>query len=166
MTAASTTTLSPRASSTTTAAAARRRAVLFIVGIGTVSLFADMAYEGARSITGPFLGTLGATGAVVGAVAGGGELAGYALRMATGIFADRTKRYWTFVLVGFVIQLCAVPLLALAGNWPMAALLIVAERTGKALRKPPSDALLSHATEVTGHGWGFGLHQAMDQSAR
>lgn len=143
---------------------ARRRAVLFIVAIGTISLFADMAYEGARSITGPFLATLGATGAMVGAIAGGGELVGYVLRMASGIFADRTRRYWAIVAVGFVIQLGAVPLLALAGSWQWAAVLIVAERTGKALRNPPRDALLANATEATGHGWGFGLHQLMDQT--
>ncbi len=148
----------------TTSTLARRRAVMFILAFGVVSLFADMAYEGARGITGPFLGTLGATGAVVGAVAGGGELAGYALRMASGVLADRTRRYWAFVIAGFVIQLCAVPALALAGNWPLAAVLIVTERAGKALRNPARDALLSYATETTGHGWGFGLHQAMDQT--
>ncbi len=142
----------------------RRRAVAFILLIGTVSLFADTAYEGARSVTGPFLALLGASGAAVGAIAGGGELIGYALRMASGIAADRSKRYWSFAIVGFAINLGAVPLLALAGDWRTAALLIVAERAGKALRNPARDALLSHATETTGHGWGFGLHQAMDQA--
>ncbi|HEY1722650.1 MAG TPA: MFS transporter [Magnetospirillaceae bacterium] len=159
--------MSPDASSPaqqTAIGLARRNAVLFIVAIGTISLFADMAYEGARSATGPFLATLGASGAIVGAVAGGGELVGYALRMLSGIFADRTRRYWTFVTIGFIIQLGAVPLLSLAGSWQLAALLIVAERTGKALRNPARDALLSNATEATGHGWGFGLHQAMDQT--
>lgn len=142
---------------------ARRQAVLFILAVGTISFFADAAYEGARSITGPFLATLGASGALVGAVAGGGELVGYVLRMGSGILADRTRRYWTIVAIGFVIQLGAVPLLALAGSWQWAAVLIIAERTGKALRNPPRDALLANATEATGHGWGFGLHQAMDQ---
>ena len=37
----------------------RPRAVLFIVFLGIVSLFGDMTYEGARSITGPYLGVLG-----------------------------------------------------------------------------------------------------------
>ena len=48
--------------------------------IGVVSFFADFTYEGARSVTGPFLAILGASGTVVGIVAGLGELLGYGLR--------------------------------------------------------------------------------------
>jgi len=57
-----------------------------------------------------------------------------------------------------------VPGLAYAGSWQAAALLVVAERTGKSLRGPARDVLLSEATEVVGHGKGFGLHAAMDQT--
>ena len=39
-------------------------ALAFIVMMGGVSLLADLTYEGARSITGPFLAVLGASGAV------------------------------------------------------------------------------------------------------
>src|SRR5262249_46324622 len=38
------------------------------------------------------------------------------------------------------------------------------ERTGKAIRGPARDVLLSEATEVVGHGTGFGIHAAMDQT--
>jgi MFS family permease len=54
-------------------------------------------------------------------------------------------------------------LLALAGRWETAALLILMERVGKAIRAPARDAMLSHATQELGHGWGFGLHEALDQ---
>jgi MFS family permease len=145
-------------------ALSRRRAISFVVLIGLVSLFADMTYEGARSIAGLYLASLGATGTVVGIVGGAGELAGYGIRLLSGVAADRTGRYWTFAFVGYVINLCAVPLLALAGNWPLAAALLIAERTGKAIRTPSRDAMLSFATHTTGHGWGFGLHEAMDQT--
>ena len=141
-----------------------RAATAFIVLVGVVSLFADMTYEGARSITGPFLAVLGASGAVVGVVAGFGELAGYALRLASGWWADRSGRYWAITIFGYAVNLGAVPLLALADAWPLAAALMVTERIGKAIRTPARDAMLSHATHRTGHGWGFGLHEALDQT--
>jgi MFS family permease len=140
----------------------RPLAIRFIVLIGIVSLFADMTYEGARSVVGPYLATLGASAAVVGLVAGFGELVGYGIRLLSGYAGDRTGRYWTVTIVGYVVNLLAVPLLALAGTWETAAALIVAERMGRALRTPTRDAMLSHAATHTGVGWAFGLHEALD----
>ena len=142
----------------------KRSALLFIVAFGFVSLFADMAYEGMRGITGPFLAHLGATGAAVGLIAGAGELVGYVLRLGTGRLAEKTHLYWPITLAGYVIQMSAVPLLALAGNWWMAAALIVMERTGKAVRSPAASTLKSRAGEKIGQGWAFGLHEALDQT--
>jgi MFS family permease len=139
------------------------RPLSFIVLLGVVSLFADMTYEGARSATGPFLAMLGASAFAVALVSGGGELIGYALRLGSGRLVDRTQQYWTITGVGYAVNLLAVPLLALAGSWPIAAALILVERAGKALRTPARDAMLSYATAHTGRGWGFGLHEALDQ---
>lgn len=138
-------------------------ALKFVVLIGVVSLFADMTYEGARSITGPYLAVLGASGTIVGIVAGFGELVGYGLRLVSGNISDRTGRYWPITLFGYVVNMLAVPLLALAGSWQLAALLIIAERAGKGIRNPPRDAMLSYATKEIGRGWGFGIHEALDQ---
>ena len=138
-------------------------ALTFILLFGVVSLCADAAYEGARSITGPYLGTLGATAATVGVIAGGGELIGYVLRLLSGYLADRTKRYWLLTILGYAVSLGAVPLLALADHWMIAAGLIAAERMGKAIRTPARDAMLAHATSEVGRGWGFGVHEALDQ---
>jgi MFS family permease len=129
-----------------------------------VSLFADMTYEGGRSIAGPFLAHLGASATVVGVVAGLGELLGYGLRLVSGRLTDRSGQYWAITLVGYTINLLAVPALALAGRWEVAALLLMLERTGKAIRSPAKSAMLSHTTHATGRGWGFGLHEAMDQT--
>ncbi|MBU6477134.1 MAG: hypothetical protein KGQ32_04290, partial [Xanthomonadaceae bacterium] len=149
--------------SATTAQQRHGTALTFVVLIGVVSLFADMTYEGSRSIWGPFLGTLGATGAIIGLVAGGGELLGYLLRLFTGALADKTQRYWTITIAGYAINLLAVPALALAGNWPVAAGLVILERSGKALRTPARDAMLSYAAkDMGGAGWAFGLHEALD----
>lgn len=128
-----------------------------------VSLFADMTYEGARSIAGPYLAILGASGTVVGLVSGFGEFIGYALRLLSGYISDRTRSYWAITFTGYFINLLAVPLLALANQWMIAALLLVVERLGRAIRTPARDAMLSYATHTTGRGWGFGLHEAMDQ---
>ncbi|MEU6754871.1 MFS transporter [Streptomyces sp. NPDC046685] len=132
--------------------------------IGLVSMFSDMAHEGARGITGPFLGSLGADAAVVALVAGGGELLGYTLRFVFGYLADRTGRYWPITAFGYALQMAVVPLLALAGNWPAAALLIAAERSGRAVRNPARDAMLAHAAGELGGGWVFGVREALDAS--
>jgi len=142
----------------------RKNALAFIVAFGIVSLFADMAYEGMRGITGPYLALLGASGTAVGIIAGTGELAGYLLRLVSGRLAARTHLYWPITLAGYALQMAAVPLMALAGSWWMAAALIVVERTGKALRNPAANTMLSRAGEKIGQGWAFGLHEALDQT--
>lgn len=141
----------------------RSTALKFIVLLGIVSLFADMTYEGARSITGPFLALLGASGTIVGVVIGLGELIGYGFRGISGYLSDKTHRYWTITFVGYTINLLAVPLLAFAKSWEMAAFLIILERFGKSIRVPARDAMLSYAAKHTGRGWGFGIHEALDQ---
>ncbi len=141
----------------------KTRAFRFVILVGVVSLFADMTYEGARSITGPFLGSLGASATIVGIVAGAGELVGYGLRLLSGYLSDRTKQYWTITIIGYAINLLAVPCLALANRWDLAAALVIAERLGKAIRTPARDTMLSHAAGEVGRGRGFGLHEALDQ---
>ena len=144
-------------------AGARKRVLRFVVLLGVVSLLADVTYEGARGIAGPYLGLLGASGAVVGFVGGFGELAGYGLRLVSGLLSDRTRKYWAITFVGYAINLLAVPALAFAGRWEVAAGLLMLERVGKAIRTPPRDAMLSQATAGVSAGWAFGLHEALDQ---
>src|SRR5205807_1793450 len=142
----------------------RKAAYRFIVALGFVSLFADMTYEGAHSVIGPLLKDLGASATQVGIIAGLGEMIAASLRYFSGKLADKTRAYWTISTLGYFLNLVVVPGLAFAGSWKTAALLIIAERTGKSLRGPARDVLLSEATEVVGHGAGFGLHAAMDQT--
>src|SRR5947207_15803137 len=135
----------------------------FVLIIGIVNFFADMTYEGARSIMGPFLGSLGASAAILGFVAGFGELVGYGLRSVSGYLADKTHKYWAVTFFGYAVNMLAVPALALAGNWPVAAALVIAERTGRAIRSPSVEAMISYAGKEIGHGWVFGLNEALDQ---
>ena len=136
----------------------------FIVCLGIVSMFADITYEGARSVLGPFLNNLGASATQVGLIAGIGEMLAASLRFFSGRFADRTRSYWAITIIGYGVNLIAVPALAFAGNCWTAALLVALERTGKSIRGPARDVLLSEATATVGHGWGFGLHAALDQT--
>lgn len=137
-------------------------ALRFIVLMGVVSLFGDIVYEGARGVIGPYLALLGASASVVGLVGGLGEFIGYALRLFSGFMADRTKAYWLFTFIGYGL-LVSIPLLSFAQSWQIAVLLILLERAGKAFRSPARDTILSYATKEVGRGFGFGLHEALDQ---
>ena len=143
--------------------AAASPALKFVLLVGVMSFFADFTYEGSRSIIGPYLAAMGVGALGISVITGFGELAGYGLRLGTGRLADKTQRYWPVTISGYTLQMAVVPLLALAGNWQIAALLIIAERVGKAIRNPSRDAMLAHAAKEMGYGWGFGLHEALDQ---
>lgn len=142
----------------------RKAAIRFIICLGIVSMFADMTYEGAHSVIGPLLSDLGSSATQVGIIAGIGEMFAASLRLFSGRLADKTRAYWTIAIFGYAINIVVVPALAFAGSWKAAALLIIAERTGKALRGPARDVLLSGATNKVGHGFGFGVHAAFDQA--
>lgn len=139
-----------------------------IAAFGFVSLFADMVYEGMRSVSGPYLLSLGASAAVVGLVTGAGEAMALVLRLVAGPLADRTRAHWTLALVGYGLTAVCVPALAFApfvggAGLALAATLILLERTGKAIRSPSKSALLALAATDVGRGKGFGVHKAMDQ---
>jgi len=142
----------------------RSHALRIVLAFGVVSLLADVVYEGARSVLGPFLATLGATAATVALISGIGEFVGYGLRAVAGVIADRTGRRWALTIGGYGLTMVAVPLLGWVGRVDLALALVVAERLGKAVRTPARDTLLSVATKPLGHGWGFGLHEALDQT--
>jgi MFS family permease len=132
--------------------------------MGMVNLFGDLTYEGGASINGPFLGTLGASAAMIGIIAGVGEFLGYSLRSVAGYIADKTGKYWQVSFVGYAINLLAVPAMALAGSWQVAAALIMAERIGRAIRKPTVEAMLSYTTGKYGKGWVFAVNTALDET--
>jgi MFS family permease len=136
----------------------------FVLTMGIVNLFGDTTYEGGASINGPYLQSLGASAAAVSIIAGGGEFLGYSLRAVSGYIADRTGRYWLVTFVGYAVNLLAVPAMALAGSWQVAAGLVLAERVGRAIRKPTVEAMLSYSTAKHGRGWVYGLNTALDET--
>ena len=138
----------------------------FIVGFGIVSALADVVYEGARSIIGPYLGSLGATAAVVGLVTGAGEAAALVLRLFTGTLADRLGKPWPQTMLGYGLTAICVPLLAVSGGLIGASLLYDGERVGKAVRTPARDSMLAHASAEMGRGYAFGCTKRSTRSAR
>jgi hypothetical protein len=127
-----------------------------------ISLLGDIIYEGARGVNGPYLETLGASAAVVGLVAGLGELLGYLIRLASGYFSDKTRAHWFFTIFGYSF-LMVIPMLALTGIWQFAAIFMVLERIGKGIRSPAKDTILSQATKQVGTGFGFAIVEFLDQ---
>jgi MFS family permease len=153
----------PRTEPTDPAGGRLSPALKFVLMVGVMSFFADFTYEASRGIVGPYLGLLGAGALAIAVISGFGELLGYGLRLVSGRSADRTGLYWPITIGGYILQMSVVPLLALAGSWQVAALLVILERVGKAIRNPPRDAMLSHAGKNMGYGWAFGVHEALDQ---
>ena len=140
----------------------KKSAFQLIFLFGLVSLFGDIIYEGARSVNGPYLKTLGANAAIVGLVAGIAEFLGYAIRLVSGYFSDKTRAYWLFAFLGYGL-LISVPLLSLAGIWQVAVIFIILERLGKALRSPARDTIMSQAAKQVGTGMGFAIAEVLDQ---
>ena len=135
----------------------------FVFVMGIVNLFGDVTYEGGAAINGQFLGALGASAAAISIIAGLGEFLGYSLRLAAGYIADRTGRYWLVTAIGYLINTLAVPAMALAGSWQVAGALVLAERIGRAIRKPTVEAMLSYTTGSLGRGWVYALNTALDE---
>jgi MFS family permease len=140
----------------------KKQAIRLILLFGLISLLGDIIYEGARGVNGPYLETLGASAAIVGLVAGLGELLGYLIRLASGYFSDKTRAHWFFTIFGYSF-LMVIPLLSLTGIWQFAAVFMVLERIGKGIRSPAKDTILSQATKQVGTGFGFAIVEFVDQ---
>lgn len=141
------------------------QAMLFIILFGIVSLFSDMTHEGASSIRGAYLSLMGASAAAIGFVSGLGELIGYSMRYVFGKLTDKTRRYWPMTILGYTLDILAVPALALVGEhgWIAACGLLIVQRMGKAIKKPAKDTIMSFAASQEGVGKSFGIQEVLDQ---
>ncbi len=144
---------------------AKKNVLLFLILLGLISLLSDFTHEGARSIYGPYLSLIGVSAFAIAFTSGLGEFIGQALRIITGVIADKTKRYWTMMIVGYAINLLVIPLLMFveANVWQIAIILILLERVGKGIRAPAKSALTSFTTQQLGVGKAFALQEVMDQ---
>jgi MFS family permease len=140
----------------------QKSAFRLILFLGIVSLLGDIIYEGSRGVIGQYFNILGVNAATVGIVVGLGELLGYLFRLASGIFADKSRSYWLFTTIGYLL-LASIPLISLTGIWQIVALFVIVERIGKGIRTPARDTIASHAARQVGTGVGFGIAEFMDQ---
>lgn len=139
--------------------------LIFIILFGIVSLFSDMTHEGASSLRGVYLSLLGASAGTIGFISGLGELVGYSLRYFFGKLTDKTHKYWQMTIFGYVLDILAVPALALVGSdgWIYACGLLVIQRMGKAIKKPAKDTIMSFAASQEGAGKSFAIQEMLDQ---
>ena len=139
--------------------------LIFIILFGIVSLFSDMTHEGASSLRGVYLSLLGASAGTIGFISGLGELVGYSLRYFFGKLTDKTHKYWEMTIFGYVLDILAVPALALVGSdgWIYACGLLVIQRMGKAIKKPAKDTIMSFAASQEGAGKSFAIQEMLDQ---
>jgi MFS family permease len=140
-------------------------AMAFIILFGMVSMMSDVVHEGAASIHGAFLSLLGASAGTIGFVSGLGELTGYSLRYVFGRITDRTRSYWPMTIIGYALDIIAVPALALVGphGWIAACVLLIVQKMGKAIKKPAKDTILSFAASQEGVGKSFAIQEMLDQ---
>jgi len=143
----------------------KRNAFLFLLLLGIISLLSDFTHEGARSIYGSYLGLIGASALVISFTSGLGEFIGQAFRLVTGPIADKTKKYWLMMFIGYALNLLVIPLLMFvdASIWEVAIILILLERVGKGIRAPAKSALTSFTASHLGAGKSFAIQEAMDQ---
>lgn len=139
--------------------------LIFIILFGIVSLFSDMTHEGASSLRGVYLSLLGASAGTIGFISGLGELVGYSLRYFFGKLTDKTHKYWEMTIFGYVLDILAVPALAIVGKdgWIYACGLLVIQRMGKAIKKPAKDTIMSFAASQEGAGKSFAIQEMLDQ---
>jgi MFS family permease len=140
-------------------------AMSFILLFGFVSMMSDVTHEGAASIHGVFLSLLGASAGTIGFISGLGELTGYSMRYVFGKITDRTHGYWTMTIIGYILDIVAVPALALVGShgWIAACVLLIVQKMGKAIKKPAKDTILSFAATQEGVGKSFAIQEMLDQ---
>ncbi|NLT17772.1 MAG: MFS transporter [Clostridiales bacterium] len=143
----------------------KKQALIFLLFLGFVSFFSDFTHEGARSMYGQYLGLLGVSAFYISFTSGLGEFIGHAMRLGTGYIADKTGKYWLMMILGYSVNLLAIPLLGFVSPtyWQLALVLILLERVGKAIRAPAKSALTSFTSSYLGAGKAFALHEVLDQ---
>jgi MFS family permease len=141
----------------------RRGITRLVVALGIIALFTDMGSEmimPLRLIF--FVQALGTPLLVAGTVEGVAEAATSVLKLTAGRLADQAHQRNRLVIAGYTISNLSKPLLALASSWPLALGLVLTDRSGKALRSSPRDAMIAAAVPPELHGKAFGFHRSAD----
>jgi MFS family permease len=134
-----------------------------VVILGVISLLTDMSSEMIMPLRLIFLvQVLGTPLTLAGLIEGIAEGATSILKVVSGRLADRFPDRRQLVIGGYTVSNLAKPLLALVTQWPIALGLVLIERTGKAVRGSPRDAMIADAVEPEVRGKAFGFHRSFD----
>lgn len=143
-----------------------RSALKVILLFGIVAMFGDMVYESMRGSSGQYMNTLGVEMTQFALILGIGEFLAYTLRLFAGIAADKSRKYWLFIYLGYGL-LFVVPFMGVTTFLPAILSIMMIERIAKALRNPAKDIILSHVADSgggkVGLGFAFGLNEAFDK---
>ncbi|HLG09540.1 MAG TPA: MFS transporter [Gaiellaceae bacterium] len=141
-----------------------RRIPANVRAVSVVSLVNDLASELAYPVVPLFLTTvIGAPVAVLGLIEGIAEGAAVALGAASGWISDRAGgRRVPWIAGGYTLTAVSRAAVAVATQWGLVLVGRLADRTGKALRTAPRDALIRDSSRPELVGASFGFHRALD----
>ena len=166
--------------------------MLNVILLGLTSLLADFSSEMVFPILPFFIQTLGGAGVAIGLAFGIGDAVAAIFKVISGHWADKTKKYKTFVFAGYAFSAIAKFLYPLSSSWRQILAVRPIERIGKGFRNAPRDAILSESLSyerrdrpgsrnyesgfatkesrresefsLPGRGFAFGLQRAMDSA--
>ena len=133
-----------------------------IILLGLTSLLADFSSEMVVPILPFFIQAVGGGGIAIGLAFGVGDAVAALLKVFSGYWADKTRRYKLFVFGGYLFSAVAKFIYPFTSNWGQIAVIRPIERIGKGLRDAPRDAIVSESVPHERRGWGFGIQRAMD----
>ena len=136
-----------------------------VIALGVVSLLTDISSEMIYPLLPIFLASvLGASAMALGLIEGVAESTAALLKVASGIWTDRTRRRKPLLVAGYSVSGFVRPLIGLAFSWPTVLVLRFADRVGKGLRTSPRDALIADVTTEGSRGAAYGFHRSMDHA--
>jgi MFS family permease len=137
------------------------RVVLFL---GLTSFFTDISSEMISTVLPIYLiFALHLAPIEFGIVDGLYQGAAALVRVASGIFSDRSRRYKEVAVAGYGLSaICKIGFLAVGGAWAWIAGIILIDRIGKGIRTSPRDALISLSSPQAELATAFGVHRALD----
>ncbi len=136
---------------------------LNVLALGFVSFFTDVSTEMMLAALPAFFLALGITPTVIGFIEGLAETSTSLIRVVSGEFSDRVRRYKALTFAGYFLSSVVKPLLAFASLWFHVLAIRVADRVGKGIRTPPRDAIISFSASGERMGRAFGIHRTLDQ---
>ncbi|HXC15968.1 MAG TPA: MFS transporter [Holophagaceae bacterium] len=131
-------------------------------GMAWTSFLSDLGHEAMSALLPSFLAVLGLPPAALGAVEGIGDAAASFMKLGAGWVSDRLGRRKGLVVAGYAATGLASGFIALSSGFGGVLAAKVFGWTGRGLRGPLRDAMLTDAIPEDARGRAFGFHRAGD----